>query len=76
MHMADKPVLRSKVLTQVADLIKKLEKQKGNDKINELLRNLRSSHQDLLIKPGSFVSPKIDQKIQNYRTEVNRIIDP
>ncbi|MCF7831449.1 MAG: hypothetical protein K9M36_01000 [Candidatus Pacebacteria bacterium] len=74
--MADKQVLRSKILTQVVDLIKKLEKEKGNDKINELLRILRSSHQNLLKKTGNFVSPKIDKQVQNYRTEVNRIVDP
>lgn|GEM_PF-3564765 len=75
-HMEERPILRSKVLKQVGELITKGEKIKGGEKINALLRILRILHDNLLEKRGNFVSPKIGKNIQSHREEMNLLVDP
>lgn len=73
--MADKQVLRSKVLNETTRLLTLYEEKKGSKELNPLLALLRDFKQDLLKKKGVFVSPKVEKKISDLRSQLAKIPD-
>ncbi len=73
--MAEKPILRSKVLNATTQLIELYENKKGSKELNPLLNILRDVKASLLSKTGAFVSPKIAKKVSDLRNQLSKLPD-